>query len=226
MTPTPILDPQRTDQLRSFLVVEAAADAARRPPVLTPARRRIAAGAAAALLIAGGIVAVQAVGGDAPAAIAVEVDGEWTTIRLVDIDADPDAVVADLIAAGFDAERQLLPVITVDTDGRTLTHEVESDRSGAGVVAITHGGEDGGAHGLVGLSVSLPEDADLPAPPTGAPEHGGATIETEAADARTGPGGVAVVEDDLVAAGVRFEDDGGVSIRTGTAATIIVYTER
>ncbi len=225
MTSTPTLDPERTDQIRSFLVVEAAADAARRPPVLTPARRRVAVGAAAALLLAGGIVAVQAVGGDAPAAIAVEVDGEWTTIRLVDIDADPDAVVADLIAAGFDAERQLLPVITVDTDGRTLTHEVESDRSGAGVVAITHAREDGGAHGIVGLSVSLPEDVRPPAPP-GAPEHGGATIETEAADARTGPGGVAVVEDGLVDAGVRFEDDGGVSLRTGTDATIIVYTER
>jgi hypothetical protein len=223
MTSTPTLDPERTDQIRSFLVVEAAADAARRPPVLTPARRRVAVGAAAALLLAGGIVAVQAVGGDAPAAIAVEVDGEWTTIRLVDIDADPDAVVADLIAAGFTAERQPLEVI--ETDGGSLSSvHVTDEHGGDGVVALAHGRQGGGAHGIVGLTVSVPEGVSPPPPDV--PEHGGVVVEADPAEALPSGGGVGPAEADLLDVGVRFEDDGGVSLRRGTDASIIVQTER
>ncbi|HEV7722420.1 MAG TPA: hypothetical protein VGO60_14100 [Iamia sp.] len=219
MTSTPTLDTQRTDQLRSFLTVEAAADAARRPPVLTPARRRVVVGAAAALLLAGGLVGAQSVGGSAPAAIAVEVDGEWTTIRLVDIDADPDAVVADLIAAGFDAERQTLEVITVDGDDVLVGTEDDAAVGARGFVTI--GAGEGGERGLVGLSVTLPEDVA----PSSAPAEAGRIIETDPVPFQAGAGGLSVVDEDLLDAGVRFEDDGGVSIRTGTDATIVVSTE-
>ena len=166
MTPTPTLDAQRTDQLRSFLTVEAAADAARRQPVLTPARRRVAVGTAAALLLAGGLVAVQSVGGPAPAAIAVEVAGEWTTVRLVDIDADPDAVVAQLRDAGFTAERQTLDVVRTE-DGDGFSVSVEDSADSAGIIAMAVGGE-GGEHGVVGLTVALPEGTELAPPPEGA----------------------------------------------------------
>jgi len=221
MTPTPTLDAQRTDQLRSFLTVEAAADAARRRPVLTPARRRLVVGATAALLLAGGLVAVQSVGGSAPAAIAVEVDGEWTTVRIADIDADPDAVVADLRDAGFDAERRTLEVLRTDDGNRVAVGLGDDAPDGArGAVSVGGGGE-GGAHGLVGLSVTLPDDV---APPS-APGESGRTLEIDPVDAQTSDGGVLVVEDDLLGAGIRFEPDGGVSLRAGTDATIVVATE-
>lgn len=226
MTSTPTLDAQRTDQLRSFLTVEAAADAARRHPVLTPARRRVAVGTAAALLLAGGLVAVQSVGGPTPAAIAVEVDGDWTTVRIVDIDADPDAVVAELRAAGFAAERRPLQVTSTD-DGVSVMSQITDDgETGAGVVAFARRGEDSGAYGVVSLTVSLPEGVAPPAPTE--PRGGGAseTIDADPAEAGARPVAVPVVEDDLLDAGVRFEADGGVSLRAGTDVSIVVQTER
>jgi len=48
--------------------------------------------------------------------------------------------------------------------------------------------------------------------------EGDTTDPPGAADARSGPGGVAVVEDDLVDVGMRFEEDGGVSLHAGTDA--------
>lgn len=214
MTPTPTLDPQRTDQLRTFLVVEAAASAPARRPVLTPARRRVLAGATAVLVLGGAFVAAEAVGGPAPAAIAVEVDGEWTTVRIVDIDADPDAVVAQLREAGFAAERRSLPVVRTDDGGMEVTHE---GGAGAGVVGFVHSGEGGGAYGLVGLSVTLPPDLT----PAGPPEIGTEEVPVQATE-----DGIAVVEDDLLDAGVRFEPGGGVSLRRGADVTILVHTER
>jgi hypothetical protein len=226
MTTTPTLDPERTDRLRTFLVTEAAADvaagSAARRPTLTPARRRALAGAVAVLVLGGAFVAAEAVGGPAPAAIAVEVDGEWTTIRLVDIDADPDAVVAELVAAGFAAERQTLEV--VHREGSEVTeysvYDV-SDPDAPAVVGVGSVGE-GGDRGLVGLSVQLPEGAV----PAGAPVSGGRVVETDEVPAVAGPGGVATVEDGLLGAGVRFEADGGISVRAGADVTIVVSTER
>lgn len=95
---------ERTDQVRTFLTVEAAADVASVPP--SPVRRRLVAGTVAALLLAGGLVAATSIGGPAPSAVAYETVDGWTTIRLVDAEADPEAVVQELVAAGFDAERR------------------------------------------------------------------------------------------------------------------------
>jgi hypothetical protein len=169
------------------------------------------------LVLGGAFVTAEAVGGPAPAAIAVEVDGEWTTVRIVDIDADPDAVVAQLREAGFPAERQPLPVVRTD-GGMTVVHEAPEAESGAGVVGFVHGDDgDGGAHGLVGLSVTLPSDLA----PDGPPE-----VDTDPVPAQATEDGIAVVEDDLLGAGVRFEPDGGVSLRRGADVTIVVHTER
>ncbi|HMJ77999.1 MAG TPA: hypothetical protein VK507_18600, partial [Iamia sp.] len=154
------------------------------------------------------------------------VDGEWTTVRIADIDADPDTVVADLREAGFTAERRALEVIRpVDGQGAGVVFAPAGEETADVVVGFGHS-QDGGAHGLVGLSVSLPAGTELPAPPAGAPDHGGAEVEAEPVPSASSGGGVAVVEDDLTDSGVRFEDDGGVSLRSGTDATIVVYTER
>src|SRR4051794_39727263 len=105
MPTTPTLDDDRTAQLRTFLTVEAArslADGSADHPAPFLARhRRVAAGAAAATLLGGGIFAVTAItGGPGPAhvdqAVAISVDDGWTTIDLLDVHADPDAVLAQL----------------------------------------------------------------------------------------------------------------------------------
>ena len=51
MTTSPTLDPHRTDQLRTFLVTEAAADAATAPSTGRRWAPRLAVGVAAALLL-------------------------------------------------------------------------------------------------------------------------------------------------------------------------------
>ena len=193
--------------------------------MLTPARRRVVVGATAALLLAGGLVAVQSVGGPAPAAIAVEVAGEWTTVRLVDIDADPDAVVAQLRDAGFTAERQTLDVVRTE-DGDGFSVSVEDSADSAGIIAMAVGSE-GGEHGVVGLTVAVPEGTELAPPP-----EGGEVPGAQAGGSPTGePTSMAIAsrgslaDDSLLAEGIRFEADGGVSLRAGTDVTIVVATE-
>jgi hypothetical protein len=142
-------------------------------------------------------------------------------------------VVEELRAAGFTAERQTLEVERSGDGTTSMSHVSDDASSGVGMVAMTHG-EEGGAHGLVGLSVTLPADL-LPGPlpdgddgpststggtPGSGPTHSGPTVEAEAADG-AGPAFAPELEE----AGVRFESEGGVSLRAGTDATIVVYTE-
>ncbi len=213
---TPTLDPERTDRLRTFLVVEAASSAAAATPARrSPAvRRSLAAGAAGAVLVAGGLVVASASAGDGPARPGPAAEGRaapsseatpstaldletialtradgWTTVSLTDIDADPDAVVADLQAAGFTVERRSLAVVDDGAGGRWV--EVEGgdgdDPQVAGIVTAASGG-------VVGLSATLPEGELL------------ASLDDS---------------DSLV----RFGEDGSVSIRDGADVTLLVLTE-
>jgi hypothetical protein len=106
VTHTPTLDPHRLDQLRTFLVSEAAGqvtDAQRRSPVRSRSRRLVV-GAVATVALGGGLVAVSTVHpGGTDAALAITTEGEWTSVRMVDAEADPQAVVDELVAAGIDA---------------------------------------------------------------------------------------------------------------------------
>lgn len=106
MTHTPTLDPHRLDQLRTFLVSEAAGQVtdAQRRPLVGSRSRRFAVGAVTAVALGAGLVAVSTVrpGGTDPA-LAITTEGEWTSVRMVDVDADPQAVVDELVAAGIDA---------------------------------------------------------------------------------------------------------------------------
>lgn len=231
MSTTPTLTPERTDQLRTFLVVEAASSTAAGTPARRAPRRRLALGVATVALLAGGLVAAQAVGGPAPAAIAVEVDGGWTTVRLTDIDADPDAVVADLRDAGFRAEHRPFRVersgdsvmIGEGIDGDEVEGSVvvsDAEDIGPSVAGVVGDGSgEGGEHGVVGLSVSLPEGA-LPPVDDQAMAEAVAGGQAGSGSAGNGPADAALEE-----AGIRFEADGGVSFRQGVDVTIVVQTE-
>jgi hypothetical protein len=207
MTTTPTLDPERTAQLRTFLTVEAAADAvaARRRPV-----RRIAVGAAAtttlaaALLVGTTLVDGSTGSGPRAEALAIErtADG-WTTIRIADIDADPDAVLAELRAAGFEARHEPLVVQRSGPNGEQVTIG-SSERPGTASFGVAGTGEPG-QQGLAGLTVEFPEGEAplLSSPPPG--------------------GGQPTIDD---GAGVRIDLSGTVSIRSGTKVTVVVMTER
>lgn len=104
MNHLPTLDPERTEQLRTFLATEAAATAA--SPAHPSNRTRLVLGVAAALLLGGALTIGSSFrdDGSAPAAaVAIEQADGWTTIRLNDICADPEAVVDELSAAGVEA---------------------------------------------------------------------------------------------------------------------------
>jgi len=236
MSTTPTPHPQRTDALRTFLVVEAASSA----PTATPARRgagamrrSAVAGGVALALVAGGLVAVslpddaptsagssatdRAAGATAPATlpaletISVERSDGWTTVALTDIDADPDAVVADLEAAGFAAERLAMPV-EVGPDGQvTVDGPIGSDGvQGFGMFAVgTTDGGAWGAEGLVGISVTG-DDLWMEAPPE---------TDVGSPDA-TAP---VVLGDDAHRNVVRLHHDGTLSIADGAAVRIVVY---
>lgn len=216
VTVTPTLDVERTAQLRTFLTVEAAADAARTPSVglLGTGRRRVLVGAAAALLLGGSLFAADAiVGAPGPAGVAsaVEITQEdgWTTVRLLDLDADPDDVVAQLEAAAIPVRRVPVPV-TMGPDG-TRTVTVEDMNAAAGMPtgdgATVYAGATGGVgeRGLVALSVSRVGPID---------GGGGSAESTRDAAIR-----------DWQANGARFNDDGSMSIRTGSGNEVVVFTE-
>jgi hypothetical protein len=112
MTHAPTLGPDRLQQLRTFLTTEAAADlatstatdGARSPRhSLVATHRRLALGVALALTLGGAMVASTVRPDGADAALAITTQSGWTTVRLLDIDADPQAVVDELVAAGIDA---------------------------------------------------------------------------------------------------------------------------
>jgi hypothetical protein len=105
MTHTPTLDPDRFQQLRTFLIVEATAQAAdvRRRTLVGSRRRRLVVGAVAVIALSGVLAVSTLRPGGTDRALAITTEGEWTTVRLSDIDADAQAVVDELVAAGINA---------------------------------------------------------------------------------------------------------------------------
>lgn len=200
-----VLDPQRTAELRTFLTVEAAADvahAAGRPD----GRRRFALAAVATLVLGGGLFLANAlVGGPGPAdvsaAVAIEAapDG-WTTVRLVDVDADPQAVVDQLEAAGIPATIDQLDFTSRGPDGELMISSYRGDdEPAAGAVVIGATTTDGGAPAIAGLSVAHAGSPAVAAPGDAAPT-------------------------DLERQGIRFGTDGSVSIRSGAGNSVVVLT--
>jgi hypothetical protein len=105
MTHAPNLTSDRFDQLRTFLVAEAVADttASHRRTGLASHRRRVAVGAVAAVLLGGGLAVSTLAPGGTDAALAITTEGDWTMVSLVDVHADAQAVVDELVAADIDA---------------------------------------------------------------------------------------------------------------------------
>lgn len=70
----------------------------------TPSRRPllVGTGAVAAVVALTAVLFTTTLGGSP--ALAVERDGEWITVRLLEVAADPDQVESELRAAGIDAE--------------------------------------------------------------------------------------------------------------------------
>ena len=106
----PTIDDERHAQLRSYLLreVSPAADVALVPRGHPHRRPLLVTGLAAVLAAAGLTTAAMFTGGPtgtpaAEAAVAIEHEEGWTTIRLLDVNADPDAVLAELLSAGIDA---------------------------------------------------------------------------------------------------------------------------
>lgn len=229
MTSHPTLDQERTDQLRTFLTVEAAADAVAHAPGRPRAHggRRLLAGGVAAVVLAGVALLATSIGGGpgtptatrAEAAVAIEVDDGWTTVRLADIDADPDQVVAELRAAGIVAHRERLQGISVDeVTGEVLLESagaepIETGPSRMTVIGASTVGADGavppGTRGLAGISVKVPDHIAIP------PDGPEAQMDPESA-----------FHQDMADFGVRLGDDGSVSVRNGSAAEIVVLTAK
>lgn len=213
----PTLDDQRTDQLRTFLTVEAAADAASGLRS-TPARRgrRLVGGIAAAAVLGGGLFAVASVAGGPSSgpvavqsanAVAIEsAEPGWTRISIADIDADPDAVVAELQAAGIAAERRPLGM-TRDDQGRvTLESMEEQAPTGGGFTMVGLG--SAGDQGFAGLTISAPDADPSPLHADLSPEE--AEVELDAY---------------LAALGARADADGSIEVRNDADVTVIVLTE-
>ena len=211
--PTPTLDAERTDQLRTFLTVEAAAGVAagaHRAP-LRSSRRRLAVGGLAAVLLAGGLLASTAVigsPGSTPAdAVAIEEANGWINVRLVDIDADPDAVVEQLRAAGIDARKEDGTDLVAASGARVTSLAVEApDGTAFGVVSIGPGADLGAVDpGLDAGVVALDETGEVAGPTEG--DLAGAGRDRF---------------DGLADLGARVEDDGSISIRSGADVTVVV----
>ena len=209
-TTTPTLDRDRTDQIRTFLAVTAAADMATTSAngphrASSTRRRRLVGGVAAALVLGGGLFAANAViGGPGPArtprAVAVESNGGWTTIRLLDAQADPQAVVDQLEAAGIDAR-------AVDAAHAAEAMEAQGFSIGFTRDHIRDDGTPAGPH-HTSLSVSLPDplpsiDHDLQ----------GAAFEHAFTN---------ILEENGVRLGGTSAEDTSVSIRTGSGRTVLV----
>ncbi|HEX2577501.1 MAG TPA: hypothetical protein VHK88_14205 [Aquihabitans sp.] len=212
----PTLDPDRGADLRAFLVREAAADTARPTAAAgrsTP-RRRLAAGMVLALALAGGIVAVDAVTGGSGSsrsaeAVAITEEGAWTTIRIVDQDADPDDVMAQLEAGGIPALRRTIRIGRASDGSPTVRPEDMApvgDPAGQGATVFVVPQEPPGERGLVALSVTR-TGADLDTSRDRTAEE----IRDEA-------------QRDWAANGARLLADGSVSIREGSGNTVVVYT--
>lgn len=218
---TSTLDPQRTGQLRTFLTVEAAADATQAPadPVHR-GRRRVLGGVAAAAVLGAGLFATASVAGgpgSGPAGVetahAVTIEESapgWTKIAIADLDADPDAVVAELQAAGIAARRDRLP-IERDADGRVTLRsfdqeELDAQQQGGGFSVVGVGGVGDG--GLAGLTVSAPSAGPAPL------SEGLSPAEIDARFTAY-----------LDGIGAKMGTDGSVEIRDDADVTVVVLSE-
>ncbi len=218
----PTLDHQRIDQLRTFLTVEAAADvAARRAPTAHRGRRRLLGGVVAATALGVGLFAAAAIGGgprSGPASVqtahAVSIEQAapgWTKVTIADVDADPDAVVAELQAAGIDARRETLPVER-DEQGRLLLRSFDragEDGHGFSMVGLADTGS-AGEGGLAGLTVEAP-DAD----PSPLDDLTGASSEQIEAEFQAYLQGL----------GAKMGADGSIEVRNDAGLTVVVLTE-
>ena len=227
---TATIDAERIDRLRTFLTTEAGADLAGSLPTPFLARhRRLAAGAAAAVVLGGGIVAVNAVTGgpggpNAAQAVAISQEDGWTTVRLVDIDADPSAVVHELEAAHIPVTTKTIHARSGDDGTMTVDSDDVGNEGTIGMMAMGAAGD----HGIVGLSVAStgpaakhpisvdPVTKDGPRTTTGSRSDGPATT------AEGNPPSVPEME----ALGIRLGPGGDVSIKNGSANEVVVYTSK
>lgn len=222
---TPTLDPERTDQLRTFLVTEAAADAAT-SPARRPHRVRFAVGLAAAVLLAGAITvgtSLSGTGTERADAVAIERADGWTTVRIVDVNADPEAVVEELLAAGIDARVDDANQLGTNIDGSGisgLSAEAADGSFGVGVISAmppadgsTEAPTEAPAEGP-GVATGGGVIASTPTP-TG-PIAGGDGAEMPAEDA-------AALDQQLEEAGIRFNDPFEISIRNDAGVRVLVY---
>lgn len=244
--PTITLDDERTDQLRTFLTVEAAADlaagtGARRASVRSD-WRRLALGALAAVLLGGALLASTTIVGSPGAsradAVAIEEAAGWINIRIVDVDADPEAVVDELRAAGIDAEVSdpaeagmvaAGPGAGAAASGSTGLSVETPDGNGAGMVSV---GPDAAPPLEVDPGID-PEDPSITAPAVTTVDAVEATGEVTGSTGAIGEGDVTTegdpalpppdIDTDLAASGVRFEADGSISIRAGAEVTVLVF---
>ena len=190
----------------------------------------------AAVLLAGGLLASTAIIGSPGAtpadAVAIEESGGWINVRLVDVDADPDAVVEQLRAAGIDAR--------VTTAGEAGL--VGGGTGEAGITGLSVETPDGTGAGMVSVSADAPpplevepgtdpEDPSITAPVVTTVEGDlgtGATTGSAATPGGAGDEATPLPAEDfdasLDAAGVRFEDDGSISIRAAADVTVLVFT--
>lgn len=224
----------RAIRLRSFLTDEAR-QSLRAAPSHTAERSGPTPNAGRRLVVCFGVVAVLGaalfgvnalVGGpgpmSVPQAVAIESSQGWTTVRLLDEDADPTAVLAQLTDAGIPAR-----ISRVDLD-RPTVHEVDG-----GTMAL--GGP--GDRQLLGLSVWTPDlwqllgtDEDTSSvviyssmvvsfhPDAAIPDLPGTDPEIVSAIERARREMAEALDHE----GVRIERDGSVSFRTGSDAQVVV----
>ncbi len=221
---TQTLDPDRAARFRAALVQEAGNDLLTRsgsrpaPATVAHHRRRTLIGLTAAMALAAGLLVATSFidGGPAgnAAAVAFERTGDgWTRISLTDAGADPDQVVADLVAKGFDARKER---ITPSRDGSISI--LREEGGGMGIGMITELGGPSGPTGSIGLSVSFPEGTAgylSMGDPEGTSDHPGEISPEQLIRDRDGA---------FQAHGVRIDlsDPTTFEIRDGSPATVVV----
>ena len=181
------LDVDRTDRLRTFLVVEAAADLAQAhayQPGRGKALRRVAIGGMAAAMLVGAMIALDAgttsKANRADAAVSITQEDGWTTLKLNDPQASASEVLAELHAAGISAKTAPEgsdPWADEPTPGDEPTNSGEElVTSGGAVGTFTEAGmtrQAGGqvdAGAIVEIQVEFTEPEGVSSPGAGEPE--------------------------------------------------------
>jgi hypothetical protein len=186
------LDDARLDRIGVHLAVTAAADVAatNATTAAAPARpaasrtRRVLGGVALAAILGGGIFGANAILGGpglarTPAAVAVAIEQQdgWTTIRILDPEASPATIEAQLRAAGLRVRTETVD-LTPDANGEV--HLADGATIMPGASGATAGESSFGLMGprefsvatygsagpgeLFGVSVTFPEMPTLAAP--------------------------------------------------------------